>query len=118
MIRQQTRMVMVAVSVLLAWSAPRGAAAQTIRGSMTGTVSDSTGAMVPGATVTVTEAATGIVTTAVTDQRGGYTLPLLSPGTYQVAVELQGFKKYVRNGIVVEIAQTTRLDIPLQVGTV
>src|SRR5438552_11282670 len=94
------------------------ALAQTIRGTITGTVTDSTGGVVPGATVTVTNTATGISSSAVTNQEGGYTIPLLPPGIYQAPSELPGFKKYVRNGIVVEIAQTTRLDIALQVGAV
>jgi len=94
------------------------ALAQTIRGTITGTVTDSTGGVVPGATVTVTNTATGISSSAVTNQEGGYTIPLLPPGIYQATSELPGFKKYVRNGIVVEIAQTTRLDIALQVGAV
>ncbi|HEY3122141.1 MAG TPA: carboxypeptidase regulatory-like domain-containing protein [Vicinamibacteria bacterium] len=90
--------------------------AQTIRGTLTGTVTDTTGAVVPGITVTVTNAATGISSSAVTNQQGAYTIPLLPPGTYQATVEQTGFKKYLRDGIVVQIAQTTRLDIPLQVG--
>jgi len=94
--------------------APAGA--QTIRGTLTGTVTDSTGAVVPGITVTVTNAATGISTSAVTDRQGGYTIPLLPPGTYQATVEQSGFKKYLHGGIVIQIAQTTRLDIGLQVG--
>src|SRR5437867_2872277 len=102
------------ISALAAAPSP----AQTIRGTMTGTVTDSTGGVVPGATVTVTNAATGITSFGVSNTQGSYTLPLLSPGAYQVVVELPGFKKYVRNGIVIEIAQTTRLDVALQVGTV
>ena len=90
--------------------------AQTIRGTITGTVTDSTGAVVPGVTVTVTHLATGIGSSGVTDHRGGYTIPLLAPGTYQASVEQSGFKKYVRGGVVVQIAQTTRVDIGLQVG--
>jgi hypothetical protein len=93
-------------------------AAQTIRGTLTGTVTDSSGAVVPGATVTVTNAATGVVDSAVTNQQGSYTFPLLSPGSYQAVVELPGFKRYVRGGLVIEIAQTTRLDIALQLGAV
>jgi hypothetical protein len=83
---------------------------------MTGTVTDSTGAVLPGITVTVTHAGTGISSSAVTDRQGGYTIPLLPPGTYQATVEQSGFKKYLHGGIVVQIAQTTRLDIGLQVG--
>ena len=58
----------------------------------------------------------GISSSAVTDRQGGYTIPLLPPGTYQATVEQSGFKKYVHGGMVVQIAQTTRLDIGLQVG--
>jgi hypothetical protein len=92
--------------------------AQTIRGTVTGTVTDSTGAVLPGVTVTLTNTATGISLNGVANQQGAYTIPLVPPGTYDVVAELSGFKKYVRTGVVVEIAQTTRLDIPLQVGTV
>jgi hypothetical protein len=99
-------------SGLLAGSAP----AQTTRGTITGTVTDSSGAAVPGITVTVIHTATGIGTSAQTDREGTYTIPLLASGTYQATVEQSGFKKYLRGGIVVQIAQTTRLDIPLQVG--
>jgi hypothetical protein len=92
--------------------------AQTIRGTLTGSVTDTTGAVLPGAMVTVTNNATGIKETAVTNSQGSYTIPLLSSGTYRATVELQGFKKYLRDGIVVQIAQTTRLDLVLQVGAV
>ena len=92
--------------------------AQTIRGTLTGTVSDSSGGVVPGATVTATNAATGIAASVVTNQQGGYTMPLLPPGNYSVMVELPGFKRYVHSGVVIEIAQTTRLDAQLQIGAV
>ena len=92
--------------------------AQTIRGTLTGTVSDSSGGVVSGATVTATNAATGIADSVVTNQQGGYTMPLLPPGNYNVTIELPGFKRYVRSGVVIEIAQTTRLDAQLQIGAV
>ena len=99
---------------LVAGAAPAGA--QTIRGTLTGTVTDSTGAVVPGVVVTATHVATSIPTSVTTSAQGTYTLPLLASGSYQVAVEQSGFKKYTRTGIVVQIAQTTRLDIALNVG--
>jgi hypothetical protein len=68
--------------------------------------------------VTATNSATGIGSSAVTNQQGTYTIPLLQPGSYEVAIEQTGFKKYLRKGINVEIAQTSRLDIPLQVGAI
>ena len=92
------------------------ASAQTIRGTITGTVSDTTGGVVPGVTVTVTNRSTGISATAVTARDGSFTIPLLPPGVYDAGVEQQGFKKYVREGITVQIAQSTRLDVMLQVG--
>src|SRR5712691_9796631 len=92
------------------------ARAQTIRGTITGTVTDSTGATVPGIAVTVTNAATGIGGSAVTSRDGVSTLPLLPPGPSQAPVEQTAFKKSLRSGIVIQIAQTTRLDIGLQVG--
>src|SRR6267142_4033525 len=111
--RTWMRMVSALAGVLLA-VAP--AAAQTIRGTITGTVTDSTGAAVPGITVTVTNPATGIGSSAQTNRDGTYTIPLLASGTYQAVVEQSGFKKYLRGGIVVQIAQTTLVDIALQAG--
>jgi hypothetical protein len=92
--------------------------AQTIRGALTGTVTDASGAIVPGATVTATNQDTGISDSSVSNAQGSYTFPLVQPGRYQIAAELQGFKKYLRDGVVVEVAQTTRVDISLQVGAV
>ena len=108
--------VFAAIALLCAMTT--AALAQTIRGTVTGTVSDSTGAVLPGVTITLTNVATGVSATAVSNQQGGYTVPLVPPGTYEVAAELSGFKKYLRTGLVVEISQTTRLDVSLQVGTV
>src|SRR5687767_3248509 len=81
-----------------AWALTAGAAAaQDSRGTITGTVRDSSKAVVPGATVTITSAAMGNVVTAVTNESGYFEVPYLIAGTYKVTVELQGFKKYVRS---------------------
>jgi hypothetical protein len=90
--------------------------AQTIRGSIAGTVVDSSGAVLPGIMVLATNPETNISSEARTDDTGHYLFPLLTPGQYVVTVQQDGFKKYVRSGIVVQIAQTTRLDIPLEIG--
>ena len=102
----------IVVALTLALASAGASSAQTIRGTITGTVTDSTGAVVPGATVVLANAATGVTTSAVSNQQGTYTIPLLQPGTYDVSVDLQGFKKYMRSGVVIEVAQTTRLDVP------
>ena len=66
--------------------------------------------------MTATNRATRAVHTAVTDESGTYRLLLLPVGTYTVAVELQGFKKYSRTEVRLEIGKTTTLDIQLEVG--
>ena len=75
---------------------PTMAWAQATRGSLVGTVTDTSGAGVPGATVTITEVSTNIVTSGVSNENGAYTFPNLKDGLYRVAAELTGFKKIVR----------------------
>ena len=70
----------------------------------------------PGATVAIKEIGKQTVTTVVTDANGAYTAPFLNPGTYEVEVELTGFKKYVRQGIVVQVNDRARVDASLEVG--
>jgi hypothetical protein len=61
------------------------AAAQTILGSITGTVKDATGAAVPGAAVAAENLATGLVVKANSDNNGSYSVPNLPAGTYKVS---------------------------------
>ena len=89
---------------------------QTTRATLTGTVTDPNGAVVPGATVNATNVATNISSETQTNQVGTYTFTALPPGEYTVAVELTGFKRNVQTGIILRIAETSRLDIPLEVG--
>jgi hypothetical protein len=91
---------------------------QTTRATLTGTVTDPNGAVVPGATVNATNIATNISSSAQTNQVGTYTFTALPPGEYNVAVEVAGFKRNVQTGITLRIAETSRLDIPLEVGAV
>jgi hypothetical protein len=89
---------------------------QTTRATLTGTVTDPNGAVVPGATVNATNVATNISSETQTNQVGTYTFTALPPGEFTVAVELTGFKRNVQTGIILRIAETSRLDIPLEVG--
>ena len=90
--------------------------AQVTTGSIVGTVSDTQGQVVPGATVAIKEIGKQTVTTVVTDAKGAYIAPFLNPGTYEVEVELTGFKKYVRQGITVQVNDRARVDASLEVG--
>jgi hypothetical protein len=111
------RMWRAAALATCAWTLAAGVAgAQDSRGTITGTVRDTTKAVVPGATVTITSEAMGNPITTVTNEEGLFQAPYLIAGTYKVAVELQGFKRYVREGVQVRIADRLDLDIVLEVG--
>ncbi|HET7695444.1 MAG TPA: TonB-dependent receptor [Vicinamibacterales bacterium] len=107
--------IVVCACLALAAAATSGFA-QDSRGTISGTVRDTSKGVVPGATVTITSEAMGNAITAVTNQDGFFQAPYLIAGTYKIAVELQGFKKYVREGIEVRIADRLDLDITLEVG--
>lgn len=92
--------------------------AQVATGTILGTVHDNTGAVVPGAQVTITEINKGTSQNYVTDDTGVYNAPFLTPGTYSVAVEMTGFKKQVRDGVILQIDQKARVDFVLEVGEV
>ena len=91
--------------------------AQVTTGTITGTVKDAAGAVVPGATVTVTETDKQTSSTYVTDADGSYNAPFLIPGTYEIAVEVQGFSKHLRRGVVLQVNQRARIDVALELGT-
>src|SRR5437764_4206923 len=89
---------------------------QSDRGSITGTVSDPAGAVVPNAAIEGRNVETGVAYNGATSSTGNYTLVQLPAGTYEVSVAVPGFKKYTRAGLTVEVAQTLRIDIRLEVG--
>jgi len=87
-------------------------------GTFQGVVTDSTGAVVPGAEVVITNMETGIKNTAITNQIGFYTMPLLNPGLYSVSCAVTGFAPSERRDLRLEVAQTMRVDFKLTLGTV
>jgi carboxypeptidase family protein len=93
-----------------------GAAAQSDRGTITGTVTDPAGAVVAGAPVQARNAQTGAVYQAATSNTGNYTVAQLPAGTYELTVTVQGFKKYTRQNLAIEVAQIARVDVGLEVG--
>jgi hypothetical protein len=95
-----------------------GAFAQTERGNLTGLVTDSTGAAVPGARIVVTNVATNQSAAVVTETGGDYNVPNLAPGSYRMEISAQGFKKVVKDGVVMTAAATVRVDARLDVGQV
>ncbi|MEO8736695.1 MAG: carboxypeptidase-like regulatory domain-containing protein, partial [Edaphobacter sp.] len=94
------------------------AIAQVTTGSILGTIHDATGAVLPNATVTITDAGKGTKSTKQTDSDGTYNVPFLIPGTYNVSVEMPGFKRSVSNNVVLDIDQKARVDFTLELGGV
>jgi len=92
--------------------------AQTSTSTLTGTVQDATGALLPNVAVTVTNTDRNTTQSTVTNEAGAYVLPALNPGNYSVAVELAGFRRMVRDGIVLQVNQVARIDFRLEVGAI
>src|SRR5438270_5005490 len=93
--------------------------AQATTGKITGTVTDPSGAAVSSAKVTVTHNATGISHATTTDQSGTYQVLQLPIGLYSVTAEAPGFKSVTVNSTTpLEINQTLRIDLKLEIGQV
>ena len=82
------------LAVLLSFAAT--VSAQTFRGTILGTISDTSGAVVAGAKVTVRNVNTGLERSTQTSADGSYSLPELPIGSYDVTVTLKGFQKIGR----------------------
>src|SRR5947199_8221897 len=107
------RPVLVAVCVVLIAQVAFG---QSDRGTVTGTISDQTNAVIPGASIVAANTENGTRFETISTETGNYTLTQLPAGIYQLSVELPGFKKYVRQGITVQVSTILRIDVALQVG--
>ena len=90
--------------------------AQSIFGSISGTVVDPTGAVVPGAKVSVTNNATNVVHQAVANKEGYFVAGQLPVGTYNVSVAAKGFESWNGTGIELNASDEKTLTIPLKVG--
>jgi hypothetical protein len=92
------------------------AAAQIGTAALRGYITDQAAATVAGAKVTVADTEAGRSRTVVTDDDGSYDIAGLRPGTYDVRIELPGFRPLTRTGIQLAGGETMRLDVELEVG--
>ena len=92
--------------------------AQTGQGTIVGTVSDVTGAVIPGVAVTSTNRDTRVNRNTESNAAGIYRIPYLNPGYYEINFETDGFKKLLRSNVQVRSAETVRVNVLLEVGTV
>jgi outer membrane receptor protein involved in Fe transport len=91
--------------------------AQQITGNIRGTVADPSGAVVQAATVTAKQIETGLTRTATTDHGGNYLLVELPVGHYRLEVTARGFRKYLQEGISLNVNETATVPVRLVVGS-
>ena len=104
---------MAAFALIVALLVPALLSAQTVTGTLQGTVKDATGAVLPGADVTARNVETGQSRTTVTNQAGYYVQPFLPIGRYEVSATLSGFKTVVRQQVAITLNETRVEDFDL-----
>src|SRR5580765_2442803 len=115
-LRNACSLLRLAVAFFLTFSTTLGIAQNANTGEIKGGVTDPAGAFVSDVAVTVTNIQTNVVTTTRTNESGLYDVPFLVPGSYRIKFSKQGFRDFVREGIVLQI-ETIQVSITLRVGT-
>ena len=110
-----SRKIFVACICFLLPSAFRSSA-QSTSAVVVGVIRDATGGAVPAADVTIRNVDTNISRQTVSDERGEFTLTNLAPGHYELTARKTGFHLLRETGIELQVNQTARLDLTLQIG--
>jgi outer membrane receptor protein involved in Fe transport len=116
--RDSVRFALICAAASLILASGATSRAQTFRGTILGTVTDSTGAAVVGAHVTVHNVETGVDRMTDTTTDGSYLMPELPVGNYNVTVEMKGFQKTATTDVLVSVAAERRVDAILKPGEV
>jgi hypothetical protein len=109
---------MVAVCLFALASGSLGRAQAVGSGQIQGTILDVNGSAVPNATVEAVQAESGLHRVVNSGADGGYNLPSLPVGNYQLKVTATGFSTFSQSGILIQVGNNLRLDVKLQVGGV
>lgn len=91
--------------------------AQEIRASLSGNVTDPTGAAITGAHIAARNTATNVVVNTTSGGDGRYALSQLPPGPYELTAEAEGFRKFTRRGITLNVGDKAGIDLRLEVGS-
>ncbi len=110
----RTLLQIVLAATLLAASIP----AQQQTGTIFGTVTDQQNAIIPGARVEVVNVNTGATFRTRANESGNYTAPGLPVGVYEIRAEMEGFKRYVRSGLTLQVNQNAQVNIVMEIGEV
>ncbi len=100
------------------WLNPADIQAQTVSGTILGTIQDQQGAVIANAEVTARNQETGIVRKTNTDGNGNYRVPSVQAGTYEVSATANGFKTEVRTAVAVTVGGDSTVTFSLTVGAV
>src|ERR1700730_10850571 len=90
--------------------------AQSTGGRIRGTVTDTSGAAITGANLALTDEATNVTRSTVSGSNGEYIFLEIPVGTYDLSITQQGFKRYERRGLTIDLNQVANLDIALTIG--
>src|ERR1700749_4670140 len=93
-----------------------GVFAQSVRGALSGRVTDPSGAVVAGAKIAATNAATGVSASTESTSSGSFQFAELPLGTYNVTVAAPGFKTASFSNVLVQVNTTTALNVKLELG--
>jgi hypothetical protein len=114
-----TRLLLVVGLVLLAGLNFGGAVlAQQVNGTIVGTITDPSGSSIPNTSITITNLATGTARQTVSDSVGNFTVSFLPSGMYRIDVTAKGFRETLIDNQVVQVGQTVRVNVQLEVGDV
>src|SRR5213080_358764 len=105
------------LAVTLGFLFPAASRGQVAGGTISGTVTDSSGRVIGNVQITINNLATGVTRDVTTNDGGFYSAPNLLPGTYQAKFSAKGFKTEARSGIALTVGATEVLDLTMKVGT-
>ncbi len=95
-----------------------GISAQTQSATLRGVVQDASGAVVPNAALTLTDISRNRSWPTQSNESGAYVFLQIPPGAYRLQVEAGGFKKFTRDGMILQVAQVAEVNVALELGAV
>ena len=116
--RRRQRPVVPLAIVALGSAAVSALSGQTLKGTILGTITDSSQAVISGAHISATEVNTNFHRAEITNEEGFFVFANLDPGTYRIEVQHPGFRKMLRAGIDLTPNSTARIDLELTPGAV
>ncbi|MEM1202228.1 MAG: carboxypeptidase regulatory-like domain-containing protein [Acidobacteriota bacterium] len=106
------------IALLVLWIAASPALAQRTSASLRGTITDPSGGILPGVTVTLTGTETGLIRSVLTNAQGNFSFSDVPVGDYELEASLDGFKTATVRAIELNVADTRRIDVPLELGAI